>query len=110
MNKKSATLLAGGLAAALLSGLVALSINMGILQAAGTPKGPGKLTSKPIVKTEVVTIRHKAKRPKGSQAVQTVIVKRAATGASYGTTTGSPSRSGGYESEPEHTFGEHDDD
>jgi hypothetical protein len=109
MNKKSATLLAGGLAAALLSGLVALSINMGILQAAGNPKGPGKLTSKPIVKTEVITIRHKAKSPKGSQGVQTVIVKRPATRSSqYNSTSATPSGSGEYESE--HSFGEQDDD
>jgi hypothetical protein len=110
MNKKSAMLLAGGLAAALLSGLVALSINMGILSAAGTPKGPGKLTSKPIVRTEVETITHKPKASTGSAPVETVVVRRHGTGSSYTSNPTASRSSGGYESEPEHEFGENDDD
>jgi hypothetical protein len=105
MTKKSAVTIAGGIAAALVAGLVAVSINMGILRAAGAPAGPGKLSSSPIVRTEIRTIHHTSK-PKGEgQATKTVVIPRPPSiGSAVGT---SPSS---HQSEAEHDFGENDDD
>jgi hypothetical protein len=105
MTKKSAITIAGGIAAALVAGLVAVSINMGILRASGAPAGPGKLSSTPIVRTEIQTIRHKTPAKGKSQPTKTVVIPRPASGASSRVSTGSS-----HESEPEHEFGEHDDD
>jgi hypothetical protein len=106
MTKKSAVTIAGGIAAALVAGLVAVSINMGILRASGSPAGPGKLSSTPIVRTEVQTIRHKVKAKDQGQPTKTVVIPRPPSSTSSMTST-SPSS---HESEPEHPFGENDDD
>jgi hypothetical protein len=106
MTKKSAVTIAGGIAAALVAGLVAVSINMGILRAAGAPAGPGKLSSSPIVRTEIRTIHHTSKSKGEGQATKTVVIPRppSSTGSAVGT---SPSS---HQSEAEHDFGENDDD
>jgi hypothetical protein len=104
MTKKSAVTIAGGIAAALVAGLVAVSINMGILRASGTPAGPGKLSSTPIVRTEIQTIHHKSKSRGQDQPTKTVVIPRPPS--SMGS-TGSTAPSG---TEPEHEFGDSDDD
>jgi hypothetical protein len=106
MTKKSAVTIAGGIAAALVAGLVAVSINMGILRASGAPAGPGGLSNAPIVKTEVQTIRHKTPAKGKSQPTKTVVIPRPASSTSSMGSTSSSS----HESEPEHSFDEHDDD
>jgi hypothetical protein len=104
MTKKSAVTIAGGIAAALVAGLVAVSINMGILRASGAPAGPGQLSNTPIVQTEIQTIRHKSPAKDKSQQTKTVVIPRPpSTSAPTGT-----SSSQGYDSE--HEFNEHDDD
>jgi hypothetical protein len=103
MNKKSAVTIAGGVAAALLAGLVAVSINMGILRASGSPAGPGKLTSQPIVKTEIQTVRERS--PSKGSSPKTIVIPRPAAGS----TTGSASTQQ-HEPDAEHEFGESDDD
>ena len=108
MTRRSALTLAGGIAAALVAALVAMSINMGIMRASGDPAGPGTLTSNPIVKTEIRTIRHKPK-PRHHDPVKTVVIPRPASTAPS-TATGSGSSSSSHESEVEHEFGEQDDD
>jgi hypothetical protein len=108
MTRKSALTIAAGVAAALVAGLVAVSINMGILRAAGEPAGPGKLTSSPIVKTEIRTIHHKAK-PRDDRPAKTVVIPRPASAApsTTGTSSGGEHEA---EHEPEHEFGDQDDD
>jgi hypothetical protein len=107
MTRKSAVSIAGGIAAALVAGLVAVSINMGILRASGDPAGPGKLTSTPIVKTEIQTIRHKAKSGREDQPAKTVVIPRPESTIGSSSSTSSSHE---FESEPEHEFGENDDD
>lgn len=106
MTKKSAVTIAGGIAAALVAGLVAVSINMGILRASGAPAGPGQLSNTPIVKTEIQTIRHKSPAKGRSQPTKTVVIPRPSSSSAQ---TGTSS-SQGYDSEPEHEFNERDDD
>src|SRR5512132_2105505 len=105
MMKKSAVTIAGGIAAALVAGLVAVSINRGILRASGAPAGPGKLSNAPIVKTEIQTIHHKTKAKDQGQSTKTVVIPRppSSTSSTAGT-------SSSHEVEPEHEFDEHDDD
>jgi hypothetical protein len=102
MTKKSAMTIAGGIAAALVAGLVAVSINMGILRASGAPAGPGALSNTPIVRTEIQTIHHKTKARGQGQSPKTVVIPRPPSSTS--STVSSSSH------EPEHEFGEHDDD
>jgi hypothetical protein len=106
MTKRSAVTIAGGIAAALVAGLVAVSINMGILRASGAPAGPGKLSSTPIVRTEIQTIHHKSKAKSQGQATKTVVIPRAPSSAGSMVSTSSSS----HQAEPEHEFDEHDDD
>jgi hypothetical protein len=106
MTKKSAVTIAGGIAAALVAGLVAVSINMGILRASGTPAGPGKLSSTPIVRTEIQTIHHTSKPKSQGQPTKTVVIPRPPSSTSSTVSSSSSS----HESDPEHAFGENDDD
>ena len=100
MTKRSAMTIAGGLVAALLAGVVALSINLGIMRTAGA-SGPGKLTGAPIVKTIVETVKDAPVTP--VSAPTTVIVRK----AKPATTTVTASHS---DDESEHEYGENDDD
>jgi hypothetical protein len=108
MTRKSAFTIAGGIVVALVAGLVAVSINMGIMRASGDPVGPGKLTPNPIVKTEIRTVHHKAKPPKDDGQVKTVVIPRPATVAPSTGSAGSGWSAS--EHEAEHEFGEQDDD
>ena len=110
MTRKSAVAIAGGVASALLAGVIALSINMGIMRASGDPSGPGKLGPSPIVKTIVETVKDK---PKGgsSQPVKTVVIPRPATPGAISTSSKSGWNDDQESSEQgEHEFGEGDDD
>jgi hypothetical protein len=107
MTRKSAVAIAGGVASALLAGVVALSINMGIMGASGDPAGPGKLGPSPIVKTIVQTVHEKAKAPK--QPVKTVVIPRPASNGS--TLTAGGGWTDDHESSDQgEGFGEGDDD
>jgi hypothetical protein len=108
MTRKSAFTIAGGIAVALVAGLVAVSINMGIMRASGDPAGPGRLSPNPIVKTEIRTVQHKVKPAKDDGQVKTVVLPRPTTAVP----STAPSSSGWHESEheSEHQFGEQDDD
>lgn len=101
MNKKSALTIAGGVAAALVAGLVALSINMGILHSARAASGPAP---SPIVKTVVENVKVK---PHGqSQAApKTVVIPRPA-----GSSTQSSGSTGYDDMESEQEFGSGGDD
>ncbi len=82
MTKKSAVMLAGGAAVALVAIVAALALNLGAMRASSASAAQSQ---KPIVKTIVKTIHHKVK-PKSSKAgsapVQTVIVHRPTTSVS----------------------------
>jgi len=101
--------LAGALASALLAGLVAISLNMGIVRAVGTAKGPGHLGSEPVVQTVEDVVQQT--RPAPAQEAPGITITRTAppSGAATGGST-----SGGEEHESEdegeHDFGESDDD
>jgi hypothetical protein len=115
MNKRSAIALAGGTAAALVSGVAgySLSLTQATAQATTAP-------DKPIVRTEVRTITiHK--KPKvhpskggGSSAPVTIVVHRSGSGPSYSQppthhTGGSASHHGDDESDGEGHGGGGDD-
>jgi hypothetical protein len=115
MTKRSALTIAGAVAAAMLAGVAALSINLGIMGASGAPAGPAQ-TQKPIVKTIVKTVHVKPKAKKQKPVpVKTVVIP---TGNSWSSTSsGSGVSSSGSSSdhddsshESEHEFGESDDD
>jgi hypothetical protein len=102
MTKRSAMTIAGGLVAALLAGVVALAINLGIMRTAGA-SDPGAPAPNPVVQTITETVKDKA--PAKAQAPRTVIVR--------GPAPASTSTSGGWsesESEPGHEFGPGNDD
>lgn len=105
MKRRSAMVLAGALASALLAGLVAVSLNVGIVRAVGTPKGPGHLGTEPVVQT-IEDIVHET-RPADPEEAPVITITRTAPPA--GAATGG-SASGEHESEAEHEFGEGDDD
>jgi hypothetical protein len=108
MKRRSAMVLAGALASALLAGLVAVSLNVGIVRAVGTPKGPGHLGTEPVVQT-IEDIVHET-RPGDPEEAPVITITR--TAPPTGTATGG-SASGeheDHESDGEHEFGEGDDD
>jgi hypothetical protein len=79
VTKKSAILLSGGAALALVAIVAALALNLGALRASSASAAGSQ---KPIVKTIVKTIHHRVK-PKASKApLQTVIVHRPTTSGS----------------------------
>jgi hypothetical protein len=110
MTRKSAVAIAGGVASALLAGVVALSINMGIMGASGDPAGPGKLGPSPIVKTVVQTVHQKAKGGESAGGVKTVVIPRPASAGS--TVTAGSGWTDDHEGDDQgaHEFGENDDD
>ncbi len=111
MTKRSALLLAGGVAVALMAGLAAVTVNMGILNASEGVEGPGKLG--PVVKT--ITVEKEIRVPAETKTVVLDALPVAPAG-------GAASSSGGsgeiedrddHESEggeEEHGYGEDDDD
>jgi hypothetical protein len=109
MTRRSALTIAGGVAAAMLAGIAALSINLGIMQASGDTTPPPQ---KPIVKTVVKTVHVKPKAKKQQPVpVKTVVVRTGGSSSTGG--SGGNSGSGSYhenEQEHEHEFGESDDD
>ncbi|HEX9374750.1 MAG TPA: hypothetical protein VGB19_00685 [Actinomycetota bacterium] len=108
MTKRSALTLAGGLVTAIVAGLVALTINLGIVGAAGSPSGPGALGASkgnPIVKTitKTVTIHRRAKAaqmPGGARQAVTIVRHLSGGGSGgSGSSTGSTGHSSSGESE-----------
>ena len=114
MNKRSAALTAGGLAASFMAGATAVTFHWGMgtsSAAEAAAPGPVKATKplKPIVKHRTVVIHRKATPPSSAATgsaptARTVVVPAPApasiTSASVTTTGGSPTASG--ESESEH--------
>lgn len=77
MTKRSAIILAGGVAVALVAIVVALALNLGALRASSASAARSQ---KPIVKTIVKTVHHRVK-PRAT-GPGTVIVHRPTTSAS----------------------------
>jgi hypothetical protein len=108
MKKRSALTLAGAVVAAFAAGVLALTVNTGLLKSSEASTGPGKLERKPIVRTIKV---HRQAEPKGGP-VQTVVLPSSSQSSAG---AGSYEDDDAYEHEDEHEdesheFGEEDDD
>ena len=112
MNKRSAVLTAGGLAASFMAGATAVTFNWGMgSSAASTAAAPGLESPKPvkpIVKHRTIVIHRKATPPlsattASASAARTVVIPAPAptstTTKSVTTTGGSPTASGESEHE-----------
>jgi hypothetical protein len=89
MKKRTAILIAGGLVASMMAGVVALTIGRGIV---GRPAAQGVAKPKPIIKTETTVVTVKKRRPgKAAGPVTTITLVRpgsASTGSAASSSHG----------------------
>jgi hypothetical protein len=104
MTRKMAITIAGALIAAMMAGVVALSLHSGIV---GPPAARAAVAPKPIVKTDTRVITIRKRRPARAAPLQTVTVDRPSPGSSA-----APQGSGTYHEDDAESQGEteHGDD